>query len=172
MTLMEYAQLLGDFSDFFGAIAVVISLIYLAIQIKHSTQSGQIAAAQSFAELDNRFVSVINLSGELPDVLHKGANGLSELEGGEVIRFMAFHDQVFISMQAAYLQWKAGALDERLWRTFENSIVALLCQAGQKDWWELRRHWYDKDFQLHVEAVLATLEGKPMHPEAFTGQTR
>jgi hypothetical protein len=165
---MEIAQLLGDFSDFFGAIAVVITLIYLAIQIKHNTQSGQIAAAQSFAEVDNGFVSVINLSGELPEVLHRGAKGLSELEGGDAIRFMAFHDQVFVSIHAAYLQWQAGTLDERLWRTFKHALIALLSQQGQKDWWGLRRHWFDDEFQTYVDRTLKSAEGKPMHPKALS----
>jgi hypothetical protein len=169
MTLTEFAPLLGDFSDFFGAIAVVITLIYLAIQIKHNTQSGQIAAAQSFAEVDNGFVGVINLSGELPEVLHKGAKGLSELEGGDTIRFMAFHDQVFVSIYAAYLQWQAGTLDERLWRTFKAALIDLLDQPGQKDWWGLRRHWFDDEFQEYVDRTVESEGGKPMHPSAFSG---
>ncbi len=168
MTLMEFAQLLGDFSDFFGAIAVVVTLIYLAIQIKHSAQSAQIAAAQSFAEVDNSFVSVINLSKELPDVLHKGANGLSELTGGEAIRFMAFHDQVVVSIHASFLQWQAGTLDERLWRTFDSALSSLLNQTGQKEWWNFRRHWFDDEFQAHVERILESEGGKPMHPKSFS----
>ena len=34
--LMETAQLLGNFGKFIGAIAVVATLVYLAIQVKHS----------------------------------------------------------------------------------------------------------------------------------------
>jgi len=169
MSLTEFAQLLGDFSDFFGAIAVVITLIYLAIQIKHSTQSGQIAAAQSYAETDNGFVGVVNLSRGLPEVLHKGATGLSGLEGGDTIRFMAFHDQVVVSIHASYLQWQAGTLDERLWRTFRHALLDLLSQPGQQEWWALRRHWFEDDFQAYVDSALELGEGKPMHPKSFSG---
>jgi hypothetical protein len=166
MTLMEYAQLLGDFSDFFGAIAVVISLIYLATQVKHSAKSGQIAAAQSFAEIDNAFVGLINQSQELPDVLHRGARGLSELEGGDFIRFMAFVDQVFISIHASYVQWQMGTLDDRLWHTFKHAMIAQLIQPGHREWWELRRHWFEEDFQAYVDNALAINDAKPMHPKA------
>ena len=37
MTLMETAQLLGNFGEFFGAIAVVATLIYLALHIRQNT---------------------------------------------------------------------------------------------------------------------------------------
>ena len=43
MTLMETAQLLGNFGEFFGAIAVVATLIYLAIQVR---QSNHLARAE------------------------------------------------------------------------------------------------------------------------------
>ncbi len=37
MTLMETAQLLGDFGEFFGAIVVVMSLIYVGRQVRDSS---------------------------------------------------------------------------------------------------------------------------------------
>ncbi len=37
MTMMETAQLLGNFGEFVGAIAVVATLMYLAFQIRQST---------------------------------------------------------------------------------------------------------------------------------------
>jgi hypothetical protein len=99
-----------------------------------------LSSTGKFAELDNAFVSVINLSGELPDVLHKGAKGLSELEGGDYIRFMAFHDQIFISAQTTYLQWQSNTLDESLWSIIRHACFDLLSQPGQQEWWKIRRH--------------------------------
>ena len=39
MTLMETAQLLGNFGEFVGAFAVVGTLVYLAVQVGHSRKS-------------------------------------------------------------------------------------------------------------------------------------
>ncbi len=36
MDLMSIAQLLGNFGEFVGAIAVVVTLVYLAVQVKQS----------------------------------------------------------------------------------------------------------------------------------------
>ena len=49
MTLMETAQLLGNFGAFVGAIAVVGTLVYLAIQVRHS-QEAMRANTQSLDE--------------------------------------------------------------------------------------------------------------------------
>jgi hypothetical protein len=41
MTLMDTAQLLGNFGEFFGAIAVVATLGYLAVQIRQNSNQMQ-----------------------------------------------------------------------------------------------------------------------------------
>ena len=56
MDLMSTAQLLGNFGEFFGAIAVVATLVYLAAQIKQNTKSQeenrQAVVAQSARDID------------------------------------------------------------------------------------------------------------------------
>jgi hypothetical protein len=165
MTILE----LGAIGELMGGIAIIISLIYVGKQIKHSARAAEIAAAQSYAEVDNGVVGVINLSNELADVLHRGAKGLSELEGGDVIRFMAFQDQLFKTYLAGYVQWKGKTLDDRLWNTIKHSLVSLLQQPGQQEWWELRRHWYDSEFQEYVDRNVEQTPGKAMHPRSFNG---
>ena len=164
MTIQEW----GAIGELIGGIAIIISLIYVGIQIKHSTRATEAAATQSFAEVDNAVVGLINLSNELADVLHRGAKGLSELVGGDIIRFMAFHDQLFTTYQAGYVQWKANTLDERLWATFKHTFVSLLQQPGQMEWWKLRRHWYDGEFADYVDTAVKTTSGKAMHPGALS----
>ena len=47
MDLMSVAQLLGNVGEFLGAIAVVATLIYLTVQIKHTRAELQISVQQS-----------------------------------------------------------------------------------------------------------------------------
>ena len=50
MDLMNTAQLLGNFGEFVGAIAVVATLLYLAIQIRHNTRATEAGTMQSVIE--------------------------------------------------------------------------------------------------------------------------
>jgi hypothetical protein len=118
---------------------------------------------------NNEIVGLINESPNLADVLHQGANGLSELKGGNLIRFMAFHDLVFMSYQSFHLQWKRGTLDETLWETYKHAIIDLLQQKGQQGWWALRYHWFSPEFQDYVEQAMTTGLAKPMHPGSVEG---
>ena len=47
MNVLEMAQLLGNFGEFFGAIAVVATLGYLAIQIRQNTRSNYVIREQT-----------------------------------------------------------------------------------------------------------------------------
>lgn len=149
-----------------AALAIVASLIYVGLQVKQNTTATQIASAQAYVAADNEIVGLINVSPNLADVLHQGANGISELKGGDLIRFMAFHDLVFISFQSFHLQWKRGALDEALWNTYKQAFIDLLQQKGQQDWWAIRRHWFSPEFLDYVEQAMTTGLAKPMHPGA------
>ena len=151
-------------AEIIGSIAVVASLIYVALQVRHNTAATRAAAGQAYVDGMNASVSTINTSSNLADVLHRGANGLPNLKDGEIIQFGAFLDQNFILYEAYFLQWKAGVLDGRLWSIFGHCIADLLAQPGQQQWWETRRHWFDREFTKYIEEVIVAGESKPMHP--------
>ena len=149
-----------------AAVAIVVSLIYVGFQVRQNTTATQTASAQAYVTSDNEIVGLINASPNLADVLYQGANGLSALKDGDLIRFMAFHDLLFISYQSFHLQWKRGTLDKTLWGTYKQAILDLLQQKGQQEWWTIRRHWFNSEFQEFVEQAVVEGIAKPMHPGA------
>ncbi len=56
MTFIELSEVLGHLGEFIGAIAVLLTLIYLAIQVKHNNRLHQESnvLAQSQAEVTGR----------------------------------------------------------------------------------------------------------------------
>jgi len=155
---------LANIAEIVAAALVIVSLIYVGIQIRQNTAATQAATGQSWFNTFDGHVGLINSSPTLADILHRGATGLSNLKDSEIIQFGAFLDQSFTSFEVYYFQWKAGKLDARLWSTQRHAIAALLMQPGQQQWWETRRHWYDIEFQEYVNQVIDSGEGKPMHP--------
>lgn len=162
MTLEAFNYL----AEIVASLAVIASLIYVGIGIRQNTAATQAAGRHASVEAINGFVGLINSSSNLADILHRGATGLSNLKDGEIIQFGAFLDQCFINFETYFFQWKAGVLDARLWSIQKHSIVDLLIQPGQQQWWQTRRHWFDSEFQDYVNEVVQSEEAKPMHPFA------
>jgi len=55
MDLMSTAQLLGNFGEFVGSIAILVTLIYLSVQVRHSQISAEADALT--ATQSNRLVA-------------------------------------------------------------------------------------------------------------------
>jgi len=149
-----------------ATIAVIASLIYVGRQVKENTVATRATAAQAMAGTMNGYVGLINSSTNLADVLHRGATGMHKLQGGEIIQFGAFLDQMYINSEAVYYQWRDGVLDERLWDTYRHVIVDMMSQEGTRDWWQQRRHWFGDQFSTALEDLCSEIPAKPMHSAA------
>jgi hypothetical protein len=155
---------LANIAEISAAALLIVSLIYVGLQVRQNTTATKAATGQSFVDTMNGYVGLINSSATLADILHRGANGLSNLKNGEVIQFGAFCDQCFINFETFYFQWKAGVLDRRLWSVQSHAIADFMVQTGQQQWWETKRHWFDQEFQEYVNQAMDSGEAKPMHP--------
>ncbi len=155
---------LANIAEISAAGLLIVSLIYVGLQVRQSTKAAYASTSQAHAEVANGYIGLINASNNLADILHQGAKGLSFLKEGNLIRFMAFHDQIFVAYQTFYFQYLKGALDERIWGTYKQAMLDLLAQAGQQEWWKLRRHWFSEEFRNYIDRIATEEQGKPMHP--------
>ncbi len=160
---------LANIAEISAAALLIVSLIYVGLQVRQSTKAAYASTNQAHAEVANGYIGLINASNNLADVLHHGAKGLSNLKEGNLIRFLAFHDQVFVAFQSFYLQYLKRTLDERIWHTYKHAMLDLLVQGGSQDWWELRKHVFCEDFRNYVEDLTKREQGKPMHPGSVAG---
>ncbi len=110
MTLMDVAQLLGGFGEFVGAIAVVATLLYLAIQVRNSTvqarasayQATGVAFGQYFLSLDDRTLRLIN-EANYSEALHRWT--LADWE-----KFRQSHIAALRILEGIHLQVEQGLL--------------------------------------------------------------
>ncbi len=159
MTLVDFYYI----AEITAAVAVIGSLVYLGIQVKGNTRALRAAAAHSFVDTNHSFVGLINQSATLGDVLVRGAKGLSNLEGGEVVQYSAFHEQAFMTFESNYYLWQEGVLDNRLWNTHSIALIELLSMPGMREWWNNRCHWFSQEFQDYVNRTVSETTGRPMY---------
>lgn len=154
---------LANIGQVIGAIAVVISLIYVALQIRQNTNAVRAATAQSvhehFANWYTTFASDPSLSGVVVNGL-KDYGSLSETDRARLVAiFMAFLSY----SQNAFLKWRQGLLAPSLWLGWEQVIMNLVCAPGGKAFWKERSYLFGEEFRRYVEDDL--LKRTP-HPKA------
>jgi len=150
MTLMDTAQLLGNVGEFIGAIVIVITLIYLALQIRQNTnarhgQSRQAvlsaARAEIFALIEHRELHL--------NLIRTG------LSPEEHIKLGAWLSVVTRSREYAWLQYRNGAIDAIQWRTESLILQAVLSARNSRTWWvSVGRQIFPAEFVNFVDGLI------------------
>jgi hypothetical protein len=149
MTLAD----LGSLGEFLGSIAVLVTLIYIALQTK---QTKTIAVAEAARTMSADFLSVWKSLGEDEEfgkVCRKGLNDWSAINRDEQLRVHNF----LISMMIHYIGTTRSshkALEES-YLAWENNLLGILSTAGGQTWWESAKYLWEPSVRDHLEARLA-----------------
>ncbi len=147
---MERSRL-ADYSEILSSIAIVVTLVYLAIEISQNTRALRAQTAQAVLQASQSELMVLV---ERPDIaLSIPASGALTPELSVIL------DAYFaINMRArefAWIQHKNGAIDDANW---ESELTVLRIQLDSqriRDWWTRIGHNYSsKEFGQVVEKII------------------
>ncbi len=122
-----------------GALAVVISLIYLARQVRSNAGETRRAAMRSTLDSLNRFTQQITEHADLAELRDRGFDDFESLKGSDRTRFNAYMHAVFRTIEDVYYQHLEGHLDPRLWRGLEAVVRNINACPGVQAWWRSHR---------------------------------
>jgi hypothetical protein len=151
---MTDLQTLANIGEIIGAVTVVLSLIYLAVQIRQSTQAqrtenysralDRLAAMQSSLSQDDEFSLMFT----------KGAVDTSKLTPRERIRFTWSLYEVFGAFEFMFHASKTNAIPEEVWRRWSSAVAWWLTFSGVQAWWSSRPIPFTDSFTSFVESLL------------------
>ena len=126
MDLMSTAQLLGNFGEFVGALAVIGSLVYLPVHIRHGTEQSKLNTKAVEATAYNQTVVEMHAWGRmvvsdpaLAGFLWKAMRNPESIEGDDRIRFHGLMGNYLFAFENLFRLYEQGMIDQELW---ENSI--------------------------------------------------
>lgn len=151
---------LGALGELVGAIASVVLLAYIAIQIRHSsktlehnTRAIQAATRQAFTAQDQAYLCSALDSSILAVAAAKLESGedLSPLELSQLVGRQHVNFRVF---ESAFSQHQRGVLDEGEWERYRR-IIAFLMRADEptRQMWTGMRELFHPDFITEVESL-------------------
>ena len=134
-----------------GALAVVFTLIYLAIQMKHSTLAVNQAAQQSMVAEMGAAMGSLFANPEGAEIWLKGIASYSSLTAVEKIQLTSLFHQFARTSEQAYCSFRVGTLDAEIWYGLEAQALEVFSSPGVQEWWGLRRHWYSEAFRSLID---------------------
>jgi hypothetical protein len=132
---MEW-QALQAGAEIVAAIGVVVSLVYLAVQVRQNTRSNAAAANQ---DLLANYVALLSFSWQSPSGSHLFAHALqgswTELSSEEQAAGRQFWVSALRLFEHAYLQHQAGLLPREVWRGWEHQLLLSAATQGFASTW-------------------------------------
>jgi hypothetical protein len=127
---------LGNLGEFIGALAVLASLVYLALQIRQNTRTVRSATHQSWVSNMAEVNMLLPQNGEFARVCLAGSEDPGKLDPAEQLQFNTYLIQLFNGYEAIYFQFLDGTVDAIYWSTKVRSLRAVLANPGVRLAWE------------------------------------
>lgn len=134
----------GAIAEFLGAGAVLITLIYLAAQIKHVRDQNESAALDHIIEALNDFAGRIAGSDSLASLITRGRSSYDSLSEEERFRFDNIHYVFLNNMESWYVQNEQiyGITKDQNIENIKMNIAEFCDHKGFRDLWEKTRPLY------------------------------
>ena len=163
MTLQDW----GALGELIGGVAIIVSLLYVGMQVRHGTHATRAATAQAFTY---QYISALQPLRDLEfaEIYWRGLRGLDDLEGSEKVVFMSFIATFLRIFEVFYYQDKDGDCDSRLFGGWSNTFVDLFTYEGPREVLEVRNHWYSAQFTEYLHDRITKAASKGMYSEANT----
>jgi hypothetical protein len=145
---------LGNIGDFVGGIAVIATLIYLAIQVKQNTVA---LKAASWQEVISGAKETSRLRND-PIMSRSFALGLSkypDLPPDDLDRFGGVLCDETLVYQGVFALHQAGQLDDSVHDTYLNWYAAVLQTPGGQVWWKTSGPFYVPEMVSAVDERLS-----------------
>ena len=142
---------LANIGEIIGSIAVIISIVYLAIQIRTNTEAERTltyqAVVSDFGALNNTMAS----TPELSHLFVEAMEDYHQLSSDEKARISQLFFQCFRYFENMFYQHRKGYLDEEVWIGWKRMMLTYYSRPGFQTWWEHRKDVYSEPFGLFLE---------------------
>ena len=117
-------------AEIVGSVAVVVTLVYLTIQVQQNTDATRSSTWQSIQDAETRFDAMLAQDPVLLDLFNRGmVNGIEALDTElEQAQFLLVGKQLLDLFHTHHYQHELGIISDELWATwvsqFETDIQA------------------------------------------------
>lgn len=147
-------ETLGNLGEFIGGVAVLATLIYLAVQVR---QNNTIAKASSHHQGEHQFnhwTLEIAKSSELADILTRGHADPFSLKPMELTRYYLMLIPMFNTFETVYIQHLDGLASKEQWKTLEKSFIRMLAIEGVQYFVGQHPWHYDERFKNYIHDMI------------------
>jgi hypothetical protein len=157
-------EAIGAIAELIAAIAVLPTLLYVAVQVRQNTRALKSSTFQELSSsLSSNAEAIVSIPSMVPLLVKLDAQH-EPLTAEEKARFHYFMIMVFRRLEAVHIQRSLGSIDPEVIEGFQHSTVSLLVGGAGAAWWATGKRAFSKEFVDWLDAQLASGTSRPFHP--------
>ena len=148
-------EAIGAIGEIVGALAVVISLIYLATQIRTQNTESRLASIHEILVGFRESLQVF-ASGDAAEIMARANEDYDSLSNAETVKLICGIYPILRVWEEAFIQYENGRLEERVWVGINSQYASYLGYPSVARVWDLRKSHFDQSFQDMVQKLERT----------------
>ncbi len=144
-------------AEIIGAIAIVISLIYVGLSVNQNTNAVMVANHQALIAMDQ------NTNGwfrdpEFAATFENAMEDASELSPVQLLQYHIFLADKFNAWEFAFLTHDNGMMEDNIWEGWDAHYRSLLERPGGRRYWTQSKQGFSPAFGSYLDSILAEIE--------------
>ncbi|HIG41335.1 MAG: hypothetical protein ABGY96_12475 [bacterium] len=139
-------EALGALAEIVGAAAVVITLLYLAIQVRHSNRQTESDSLRHTWDSGNELINAFSASIEIASIVNRGRESFQNLDPDEQLIFELLHVRVLNLVESWHHQTtqtlKESEFRDTQIENINGVIVWFFSYLGSAEVWNKVRHMF------------------------------
>ena len=150
----------GSMGELIGAVATVLTLAYLAVQIRQNsvqmreaTRVGNTRAMDNTVEAFSRYRAML-VEPENAELYLRGLESYTTLSDVDQVRFRSIIEEYIFAYAAMFERLKAETYDSATWQVQIAAAAKALEKPGASEWWAERKRIYGAEFVSELDSHL------------------
>jgi len=141
---------MADISDIMGSIGIVITLIFLVLQLRENTRAIKASTRQSARDADSQaIVSAIDNPGAIL------AWTKQDMTDEEAVQHTFWMTLFFRNRENDWFQYHHGVMDKDTWERYKSSITVTFLSERNRNWWNnIGTTVFNPDYVVQVNEIL------------------
>ena len=137
-------------SQFVSSIAVVLSVLYLAKELRRNTRVAKVAAQDAAASAVREVTSTFMENADMSRIWGRGLEDLKSLSPDDQTRFFHATHQFLKALETIHFHHLNGLMDDELWCGWQELLRHYIAAPGIARYWEIRSQLFSARFRNFV----------------------
>lgn len=141
-------------AEIIGAFAVVVSLVYVGMQVNDSASAVRAASANDANVSLQAWYLQIGTNQQTSELFYRALTSEEALSNEEEFQYLMMLHGAFLAFQNSYLLAEEGTIDTELREAITAAIVGIKQLPGMRRYWRQRKSYLHSGFAAYVDQLI------------------